>query len=158
MRRGCVWPIKPATPRPNSRQILGNCVVLPLPVSPHKITTWLSIIAAAISSRRAETGSSSAYSGFGKLAKRAAYLAWEIRTFCAISPNKRCNFSFAFSSSNCCSDFCKSATSRNLRRSVCLSANMQVCRAVSRLIVAFKLAGLFVCMSCNFNMLIALQL
>ena len=29
MRRGCVWPIIPATPRPSSRQILGSCVVLP---------------------------------------------------------------------------------------------------------------------------------
>ena len=38
-RRGCVCPIKPATPRPNSRQIFGNCVVLPEPVSPQIITT-----------------------------------------------------------------------------------------------------------------------
>ena len=27
MRRGCVWPIIPITPRPSSRQILGICVV-----------------------------------------------------------------------------------------------------------------------------------
>ena len=27
-------------PRPKARAILGNCVVLPEPVSPHTITTW----------------------------------------------------------------------------------------------------------------------
>ena len=40
MRRGCVWPIWPAMPRPSSRQILGSCVVFPDPVSPATITTW----------------------------------------------------------------------------------------------------------------------
>ena len=45
MRRGCVWPIMPATPRPSSRQILGSCVVLPEPVSPQRTTTWLSAMA-----------------------------------------------------------------------------------------------------------------
>ena len=39
IRRGWVWPIWPATPRPSSRQILGSCVVLPEPVSPATITT-----------------------------------------------------------------------------------------------------------------------
>jgi hypothetical protein len=39
MRRGCVWPIRPVVPRPSSRQIFGNCVVLPEPVSPQTITT-----------------------------------------------------------------------------------------------------------------------
>ena len=29
MRRGCVWPISPLTPRLSSRQILGSWVVLP---------------------------------------------------------------------------------------------------------------------------------
>ena len=48
-----------ATPRPISRQILGSCVDLPLPVSPQTTTTWCSRIAAAISSRRATTGSDS---------------------------------------------------------------------------------------------------
>ena len=55
-RRGWVWPIIPATPRPRSRQILGICVVFPEPVSPATITTWWSRIAAAMSSRRAVTG------------------------------------------------------------------------------------------------------
>ncbi|WP_247709275.1 hypothetical protein [Ralstonia solanacearum] len=63
MRRGCVWPISPVPPapmpRPIDRQILGNCVVLPEPVSPLTITTWCAAMAWAISSRRAETGSAS---------------------------------------------------------------------------------------------------
>ena len=46
MRRGCVWPIIPATPRPSSRQIFGSCVVLPEPVSPQRTTTWFSAMAA----------------------------------------------------------------------------------------------------------------
>ncbi len=58
-RRGWVWPIIPSTPRPSSRQILGSWVVLPEPVSPATITTWWSRMAAAISSRRCETGSAS---------------------------------------------------------------------------------------------------
>jgi hypothetical protein len=70
MRRGWVWPIMPATPRPSSRQIFGNCVVLPEPVSPHTITTGFSAMARAISSRRATTGSSSGYVGRGRLARR----------------------------------------------------------------------------------------
>ena len=57
-RRGWVWPICPVTPRPSSRQILGIWVVLPEPVSPAMITTWFSLIAWAISSRRWLTGSS----------------------------------------------------------------------------------------------------
>ena len=59
MRRGWVWPIWPAMPRPSSRQILGSWVVLPEPVSPATITTWWSRIAAAMSSLRWLTGSSS---------------------------------------------------------------------------------------------------
>lgn len=63
MRRGCVWPISPVPPapmpRPIDRQILGNCVVLPEPVSPLTITTWCAATARAISSRRAETGNAS---------------------------------------------------------------------------------------------------
>ena len=57
-RRGWVWPIIPRTPRPSSRQILGIWVVFPEPVSPATITTWWSRMAAAMSSRRALTGSS----------------------------------------------------------------------------------------------------
>ena len=58
IRRGWVWPIIPVTPRPSSRQILGIWVVLPDPVSPATMTTWWSRTAAAMSSRRALTGSS----------------------------------------------------------------------------------------------------
>src|SRR6187402_1401065 len=36
--------------------ILGSWVVLPEPVSPQTMTTWWAAIAAAISSRRSETG------------------------------------------------------------------------------------------------------
>ena len=69
MRRGWVWPISlppPAdpSPRPSSRQILGSWVVFPEPVSPATMTTWWSRMAAAMSSRRAETGSSA---GIGDL-------------------------------------------------------------------------------------------
>ena len=39
MRRGCVWPISPRSPRPSARQIFGSCVVLPEPVSPQTMTT-----------------------------------------------------------------------------------------------------------------------
>jgi len=56
MRRGCVWPISPATPRPSSRQIFGSCVLLPLPVAPLTIVTGERAMAAAISARRACTG------------------------------------------------------------------------------------------------------
>jgi hypothetical protein len=57
MRRGWVWPIRPCRPRPISRQIFGNCVVLPEPVSPQTTTTWCLSIAAPISARRTFTGS-----------------------------------------------------------------------------------------------------
>ena len=46
-------------PRPSSRHILGIWVVLPEPVSPAMMTTWLSRIAFMMSSRRSLTGSSS---------------------------------------------------------------------------------------------------
>ncbi len=59
IRRGWVCPIRPRTPRPSSRQILGIWVVLPEPVSPAMTTTWWSRMASAMSSRRCETGSSS---------------------------------------------------------------------------------------------------
>ena len=47
MRRGCVWPMTPATPRPASRQIFGSCVVLPEPVSPQTMTTGCCLDGAA---------------------------------------------------------------------------------------------------------------
>src|SRR5574344_1385993 len=64
MRRGWVWPIRRPRlpsgalqrPRPSARAILGNCVVLPEPVSPHTMMTWCAAMAAMISSRRLETG------------------------------------------------------------------------------------------------------
>ncbi|MNY29535.1 hypothetical protein D3C86_1635840 [compost metagenome] len=66
IRRGWVWPIRPppslpsrAGPRPIDSAIFGSWVVLPEPVSPDTMTTWLACSAAAISSRRAETGSAS---------------------------------------------------------------------------------------------------
>ena len=59
IRRGCVCPIWPSRPRPRSSRIFGSWVVFPDPVSPETITTWWSRMAAAISARRAETGSSS---------------------------------------------------------------------------------------------------
>ena len=40
IRQGWVWPIWPVTPRPIARQIFGNWVVLPEPVSPATMTTW----------------------------------------------------------------------------------------------------------------------
>src|SRR6185503_15574959 len=57
MRRGCVWPMRPTSARPISSRILGSCVVLPDPVSPHTITTGCFSTAARISSRRALIGS-----------------------------------------------------------------------------------------------------
>lgn len=51
----------PFCPRPSSRQIFGSCVVLPEPVSPETMITWLSSKALAISARRPETGKSSGY-------------------------------------------------------------------------------------------------
>ena len=64
MRRGWVWPIMRARspglalslPRPSASAILGNCVVLPEPVSPQTMMTWCWSMAAMISTRRAETG------------------------------------------------------------------------------------------------------
>ena len=60
MRRGWVWPMRA---RPNSRQILGSCVLLPEPVSPATTTTWWSRIVSSSSSWRAEMGSSAGYVG-----------------------------------------------------------------------------------------------
>ena len=57
-RRGWVCPICPVIPRPASIASLGNCVVLPEPVSPATIMTWWSIIACTKSSARWLTGKS----------------------------------------------------------------------------------------------------
>ncbi|MBI1310369.1 hypothetical protein GC176_03605 [bacterium] len=59
IRRGCVCPIVPSTPRPIPRQISGSCVDFPEPVSPQTMITWLSRIASSISARRVAIGSSS---------------------------------------------------------------------------------------------------
>ena len=48
-----MWAIRS---RPASMQIFGSCVVLPEPVSPATITTWLSRISAAIRSASAAIG------------------------------------------------------------------------------------------------------
>ena len=56
MRRGCVCPIKPLVPRPAKRQILGNCVVLPEPVSPQTTMTGFSRMALTSSSPCSLTG------------------------------------------------------------------------------------------------------
>ena len=81
MRRGWVWPMiwrrlgldklgsdtdklgsDPnffQLPLPSAKAILGNCVVLPDPVSPQTMTTWCACMADMMSSRRALTGRSS---------------------------------------------------------------------------------------------------
>ena len=80
MRRGWVWPIRPATPRPISRQIFGNWVDLPEPVSPQTITTWWSRMAAAMSSRRAEIGRSGSKVSFGTAFRRASQRPTDCRS------------------------------------------------------------------------------
>ena len=90
IRRGCVWPIRPSMPRPISRQIFGNCVDLPEPVSPLRITTWFSSIVRAISCRRAETGNSSSNRTAGRLFRRYSRKATD-------SSNSRKNFCSRFS-------------------------------------------------------------
>ena len=57
-RLGWVCPICPVIPRPASIANFGNWVVLPEPVSPATIMTWLSIIAWIKSSARWLTGKS----------------------------------------------------------------------------------------------------
>ena len=71
MRRGWVWPMSPASPRPASRQIFGNWVVLPEQVSPQTMMTWCCNRASRISSLRSETGRVSGYSMTGRLVTRA---------------------------------------------------------------------------------------
>ena len=59
MRRGWVMVMTPSIPRPASRQIFGSWVVLPEPVSPLTMTTWLAASASRIRSRACATGRSS---------------------------------------------------------------------------------------------------
>ena len=56
-RRGCVHAMRPYTPRPASRHILGSCVVLPEPVSPVTMTTGCPRRVSSISSFFAAIGS-----------------------------------------------------------------------------------------------------
>ena len=46
-------------PRLSSKQIFGNCVVFPEPVSPQTITTWFAAMAAWISARLLAMGKAS---------------------------------------------------------------------------------------------------
>src|ERR1700760_294792 len=71
-RRGWVWAITPATPRPSSRQYCGSCVLLPEPVSPATMSTCRSLSARWISSRRAVIGRSGSYLNVSTDAARAA--------------------------------------------------------------------------------------
>ena len=58
-RLGWVQAIRrPSAPQPSSMSIFGSWVVLPDPVSPHTTTTGLPRIAARISSRCSQMGSS----------------------------------------------------------------------------------------------------
>src|ERR1700733_11412055 len=61
----------PATPRPSSRQYWGSCVLFPDPVSPATMSTWRSLTARRISSRRAVIGSSGSYLNVSAVAARA---------------------------------------------------------------------------------------
>src|SRR5690349_1889251 len=81
MRRGCVCPINPRSPRPAARQIFGSCVVLPEPVSPDTMTTGWSRIICAISPARCEIGSSGGYVTRGFAALRAATQVGSETTF-----------------------------------------------------------------------------
>src|SRR5580700_9927071 len=71
-RRGWVCAISASTPRPNSRQYCGNCVLLPEPVSPATINTWRAPNASMMASRRAEIGSSASCLKTKGCAPRAA--------------------------------------------------------------------------------------
>ncbi len=94
IRRGCVWPIRPATPRPMSRQIFGNCVDLPEPVSPQTITTWCSRMAAAMSSRRAEIGRSASKVSLGTAFRRASQRRIDCRSSSSNRASLCCSTSF----------------------------------------------------------------
>lgn len=75
IRRGWVWPIRPATPRFRSRHIWGSWVVFPEPVSPQMMTTWLAAIAAVMSWRLSLTGSSESNAGVGMASRRELFFA-----------------------------------------------------------------------------------
>ena len=72
IRRGCVHPIVPASPRPSSSASFGSWVVLPEPVSPATITTGCSATAARSSSQRSAIGSSGSTGDGGNAARRAS--------------------------------------------------------------------------------------
>ena len=81
MRRGWVWPISLpllALPRPSESAILGNCVVLPEPVSPQTMMTWCRASARAISSRRPETGKDSGNEIAGNAALKGVFTRREL--------------------------------------------------------------------------------
>ena len=99
-RLGWVWAIMPFTPRPNSKHILGSCVVLPDPVSPATITTWLFAIASLISSFLSLTGSGG-YSTLGRLSLR--HLRFSIDAL--MSPSSFSNCAFKLSSLTAMSRF-----------------------------------------------------
>ena len=79
IRRGWVWPIMPAPPRPMERQIFGSWVVLPLPVSPQTTMTWWWSMTAASSSRLGGDGEVSGKVMAGRA--RAAVEGWRTRQF-----------------------------------------------------------------------------
>ena len=66
----------------SSRQILGNWVVLPEPVSPQTMTTGCRAISSAILPRRSLTGRSAWKAGRGELARRAATAACDFSSNC----------------------------------------------------------------------------
>ena len=112
IRRGWVWPIKPFSPRPSSRQILGNWVVLPEPVSPLTMTTWWRRSASAISWRRPETGSSSGKvtGGSGLRSGGAASAAGSARRGVRPSrPSRPLRPLRSLRGRSCCGFFCGSA-------------------------------------------------
>jgi len=80
MRRGCVQPIIPATPRPAARQSFGSWVVLPEPVSPATTTTGCVRINSTMRSASRAIGSDSSSTIAGNDAARAARAAAEAST------------------------------------------------------------------------------
>ena len=124
-RRGCVWPIRPRAPRPRSRQIFGNCVVLPEPVSPQTITTWFFAISSAMSARRSLTGRSGWNSGRGSLLRRSATA---VRDAASRAARSACAFS-RFGPTACCSsrDNARSRRASAVRVSERESAGREKC-------------------------------
>ena len=67
-RRGCVCAMVPRRPRPAAKQALGNWVVLPEPVSPATMSTWLRRSRSTISPMRDVMGRAAGKSGCASLA------------------------------------------------------------------------------------------